>query len=142
MFYFFSNKLKISLEGLNEIQIKNIIILYESFKMIHSKRRSSFLMLSEKNRFVRKNILKLNVNDFADLLGVNRRTISAWENEGMNPSLNNIINISILSNISIDSFIKGNKGFELVCRDISREQYDFLNEVIKEYRKTNNAKNI
>ena len=124
MFYFFSNKLKISLEGLNEIQIKNIIILYE------------------KNRFVRKNILKLNVNDFADLLGVNRRTISAWENEGMNPSLNNIINISILSNISIDSFIKGNKGFELVCRDISREQYDFLNEVIKEYRKTNNAKNI
>lgn len=99
-------------------------------------------MLSEKNRFVRKNILKLNVNDFADLLGVNRRTISAWENEGMNPSLNNIINISILSNISIDSFIKGNKGFELVCRDISREQYDFLNEVIKEYRKTNNAKNI
>lgn len=32
MFYFFSNKLKISLEGLNEIQIKNIIILYESFK--------------------------------------------------------------------------------------------------------------
>lgn len=99
-------------------------------------------MLSEKNRFVRKNILKLNVNDFADLLGVNRRTISAWENEGMNPSLNNIINISILSNISIDSFIKGNKGFELVCRDISREQYDFLNQVIKEYRKTNNAKNI
>ena len=99
-------------------------------------------MLSEKNRFVRKNILKLNVNDFVDLLGVNRRTISAWENEGMNPSLNNIINISILSNISIDSFIKGNKGFELVCRDISREQYDFLNEVIKEYRKTNNAKNI
>lgn len=99
-------------------------------------------MLSEKNRFVRKNILKLNVNDFADLLGVNRRTISAWENEGMNPSLNNIINISILSNISIDSFIKGNKGFELVCRDIPREQYDFLNEVIKEYRKTNNAKNI
>ncbi len=99
-------------------------------------------MLSEKNRFVRKNILKLNVNDFADLLGANRRTISAWENEGMNPSLNNIINISILSNISIDSFIKGNKGFELVCRDISREQYDFLNEVIKEYRKTNNAKNI
>ena len=99
-------------------------------------------MLSEKNRFVRKNILKLNVNDFADLLGVNRRTISAWENEGMNPSLNNIIYISILSNISIDSFIKGNKGFELVCRDISREQYDFLNEVIKEYRKTNNAKNI
>lgn len=99
-------------------------------------------MLSEKNRFVRKNILKLNVNDFADLLGVNRRTISAWENEGMNPSLNNIINISILSNISIDSFIKGNKGFELVCRDMPREQYDFLNEVIKEYRKTNNAKNI
>lgn len=99
-------------------------------------------MLSEKNRFVRKNILKLNVNDFADLLGVNRRTISAWENEGMNPSLNNIINISILSNISIDSFIKGNKGFELVCRDISREQYDILNEVIKEYRKINNAKNI
>ena len=110
--------------------------------MNHSKRRSSFLMLSEKNRFVRKNILKLNVNDFADLLGVNRRTISAWENEGMNPSLNNIINISILSNISIDSFIKGNKGFELVCRDISREQYDILNEVIKEYRKINNAKNI
>lgn len=32
MFYFFSDKLKISLEGLNEIQIKNIIILYESFK--------------------------------------------------------------------------------------------------------------
>lgn len=32
MFYFFSNKLKISLEGLNEIQIKNIIMLYESFK--------------------------------------------------------------------------------------------------------------
>ena len=32
MFYFFSNKLKISLEDLNEIQIKNIIILYESFK--------------------------------------------------------------------------------------------------------------
>ena len=32
MFYFFSNKLKISLECLNEIQIKNIIILYESFK--------------------------------------------------------------------------------------------------------------
>lgn len=60
----------------------------------------------------------------------------------MNPSLNNIINISILSNISIDSFIKGNKGFELVCRDISREQYDILNEVIKEYRKINNAKNI
>ena len=28
----FFNKLKISLEGLNEIQIKNIIILYESFK--------------------------------------------------------------------------------------------------------------
>lgn len=99
-------------------------------------------MLSEKNRFVRKNILKLNVNDFADLLGVNRRTISAWENEGMNPSLNNIINISILSNISIDSFIKGNKGFELVCRDISREQYDILNQVIKEYRKINNEKNI
>lgn len=98
-------------------------------------------MLSEK-RFVRKNILKLNVNDFADLLGVNRRTISAWENEGMNPSLNNIINISILSNISIDSFIKGNKGFELVCRDISREQYDILNQVIKEYRKINNEKNI
>ena len=99
-------------------------------------------MLSEKNRFVRKNILKLNVNDFADLLGVNRRTISAWENEEMNPSLNNIINISILSNISIDSFIKGNKGFELVCRDISREQYDILNQVIKEYRKINNEKNI
>ncbi len=99
-------------------------------------------MLSEKNRYVRKNILKLNVNDFADLLGVNRRTISAWENEGMNPSLNNIINISILSNISIDSFIKGNKGFELVCRDISREQYDILNQVIKEYRKINNEKNI
>ena len=47
---------------------------------------------------------------FADLLGVNRRTISAWENEGMNPSLNNIINISILSNISIDSFIKETKA--------------------------------
>ena len=97
---------------------------------------------TEKIRFVRKNILKLNVSDFADILGVNRRTISAWENEGMNPSLNNIINISILSNISIDSFIKGNKGFELVCRDISREQYDILNEVIKEYRKINNGKNI
>lgn len=100
------------------------------------------MILSEKIRYVRKNILKLNVNGFADLLGVNRRTISAWENEGMNPSLNNIINISILSNISIDSFIKGNKGFELVCRDISREQYDILNQVIKEYRKINNEKNI
>lgn len=110
--------------------------------MNRSKRRSSFVILSEKIRYVRKNILKLNVNDFADLLGVNRRTISAWENEGMNPSLNNIINISILSNISIDSFIKGNKGFELVCRDISREQYDILNQVIKEYRKINNEKNI
>lgn len=99
-------------------------------------------MLSEKNSICKKNVLKLNVDDFADLLGVNRRTVSAWENEGMNPSLNNIINISILSNISIDSFIKGNKGFELVCRYISREQYDILNQVIKEYRKINNEKNI
>lgn len=99
-------------------------------------------MLSEKIRFVRKNILKLNVNNFADLLGVNRRTVSAWEHEEMNPSLNNIVNMSILSNISIDSFIKENKGFELVCRDISREQYDILNQVIKEYRKINNEKNI
>lgn len=32
MIYFFSDELKISLEGLNEIQIKNIIMLYESFK--------------------------------------------------------------------------------------------------------------
>ncbi|MBM6811072.1 hypothetical protein H5983_08385 [Faecalitalea cylindroides] len=29
---FFSDELKISLKGLNEIQIKNIIMLYESFK--------------------------------------------------------------------------------------------------------------
>lgn len=99
-------------------------------------------MLSEKNSICKKNVLKLNVDDFADLLGVNRRTISAWENEGMNPSLNNIINISILSNISIDSFIKGNKDFELVCRYILSEQYDILNQVIKEYRKINNEKNI
>ena len=109
--------------------------------MNHSKEGVVFDAIRKKS-ICKKNILKLNVNDFADLLGVNRRTISAWENEGMNPSLNNIINISILSNISIDSFIKGNKGFELVCRDISREQYDILNEVIKEYRKINNAKNI
>lgn len=99
-------------------------------------------MLSEKIRFVRKNILKLNVSDFANLLGVNRRTVSAWENEGMSPSLNNIVTISILSGISVDSFIKGNQGFELICRDISREQYDILKRVINEYRKINDGKNI
>ena len=96
------------------------------------------MTLSEKIQFVRKNILKLNVSDFAELLVLNRRTVSAWEHEEMNPSLNNIVNMSILSNISIDSFVKGNQSFELICRDISREQYDILNQVIKEYKKINN----
>lgn len=100
------------------------------------------MTLPEKIQFVRKNILKLNVSDFAELLGVNRRTVSAWENEGMNPSLNNIINLSILSSISVDSFIKGNQDFELICRNISSEQYDILKLLINEYKKINDGKNL
>ena len=63
------------------------------------------MKLSEKIKFIRKNILNLSIEEFASILGVSRRTISSWENKQVLPAISNIISISLISNITIDSII-------------------------------------
>lgn len=52
------------------------------------------MKLSEKIKFIRKNILNLSIEEFASILGVSRRTISSWENKQVLPAISNIISNS------------------------------------------------
>ena len=81
------------------------------------------MKLSEKIKFIRKNILNLSIEEFASILGVSRRTISSWENKQVLPAISNIISISLISNITIDSIIFDDYPFEIICEDIDKECY-------------------
>ena len=95
------------------------------------------MKLSEKIKFIRKNILNLSIEEFASILGVSRRTISSWENKQVLPALSNIISISLISNITIDSIIVDDYPFEIICEDIDEECYTALKTIVKEYEKIN-----
>lgn len=95
------------------------------------------MKLSEKIKFIRKNILNLSIEEFASILGVSRRTISSWENKQVLPAISNIISISLISNITIDSIIFDDYPFEIICEDIDEECYMSLKTIVKEYEKNN-----
>ena len=95
------------------------------------------MKLSEKIKFIRKNILNLSIEEFASILGVSRRTISSWENKQVLPAISNIISISLISNITIDSIIFDEYPFEIICEDIDEERYMALKTIVKEYEKNN-----
>jgi len=95
------------------------------------------MKLSEKIKFIRKNILNLSIEEFASILGVSRKTISSWENKQVLPAISNIISISLISNITIDSIIFDDYPFEIICEDIDEECYMALKTIVKEYEKNN-----
>ena len=95
------------------------------------------MKLSEKIKFIRKNILNLSIEEFASILGVSRRTISSWENKQVLPAISNIISISLISNITIDSIIFDDYPFEIIYEDIDEECYMALKTIVKEYEKNN-----
>lgn len=95
------------------------------------------MKLSEKIKFIRKNILNLSIEEFASILGVSRRTISSWENKQVLPAISNIISISLISNITIDSIIFDDYPFEIICEDIDEKCYMALKTIVKEYEKNN-----
>lgn len=55
----------------------------------------------------------------------------------MLPALSNIISISLISNITIDSIIFDDYPFEIICEDIDEECYTALKTIVKEYEKIN-----
>ena len=63
---------------------------------------------------------KLSQNKLAGLLGVNQTTIARWENGEMSPSLESILDISDVLNISL---------FDLASQDLAKDTSDSFDEL-------------
>ncbi len=63
---------------------------------------------------------KLSQNKLAKLIGVNQTTIARWENGEMAPSLESLLDISDVLNISL---------FDLACQDLAKNNSDSFDEL-------------
>lgn len=93
--------------------------------------------IANKIKFIRENILKMNQKTFANKIGVSTRTLYTWENGENIPSLTNIISISLISNILIDSMIFDQYPLKFVCNEVNDECYQIIRKVALQYEKNN-----
>lgn len=82
------------------------------------------MLFSEKIRMLRKNE-KLTQEELADKLNVSRQAITKWESGEGIPDIENLKQISILFNVTIDELIKEEKNVSIEVR----EQYKYIEEL-------------
>lgn len=93
--------------------------------------------IATKIKFIRKNILNLKTEEFSQLLGVSRRTISSWENNKALPALINLIKLSVISDISLDSILNEESDLKLICNDISEDCFNSIQVIVAQYESIN-----
>ena len=69
----------------------------------------------------------------ADTIGVSKSTINRYENNNMPPSLENIIKIAILFNVSIDYLVGLGKDSFLYLYNFTEEQQGFILDTLKKF---------
>lgn len=88
------------------------------------------MLFNEKLKILRKE-KNLTQEELAEKLNVSRQAITKWESGDGTPDIENLKQISILFNITIDELVKEEKNFTIA----TKEQYTYIEELEIEHTK-------
>ena len=80
----------------------------------------------------------MNQVEFAKKLSVTKQTISNWENNNIQPSIDMLIKIADYFNVSTDYLLNRSKDKMLNVSELSDEELVHINLIIKDITKKNN----
>lgn len=80
----------------------------------------------------------MNQVEFAKKLSVTKQTISNWENNNIQPSIDMLIKIADYFNVSTDYLLNRSKDKMLNVSELSDEELAHINLIIKDITKKNN----
>lgn len=90
--------------------------------------------IAEKIKYIRVNIADESQQVFASKVDVTRNTIKNWESGISKPTINHIICISLIYNISTNFLIFDGADEELCLYGLGDDEYKLLSDMIKIYR--------
>ncbi len=141
-------KKKLDLSTLNNDQCKSVIITYNIIKnkKINNINLNSHFhtnkTLGEKLKFLRTLITDHTQVKLAKKLSVSQSTIRNWEHDYSKPTVDNIVQLAALYNVTTDYLIFENHGFELSSLDLSNKQHELIISIISYFREENYEKLI
>lgn len=80
----------------------------------------------------------MNQVEFAKKLSVTKQTISNWENNNIQPSIDMLIKIADYFNVSTDYLLNRSKDKMLNVSELSDEELAHINLIIKDITQKNN----
>ena len=92
-------------------------------------------MLSQRIRELRKLRLMSQV-ELADKLGVTKQSISNWENDNIQPSIDMLVKIADYFGVSTDYLLGKDSSEVLDVSDLPPEFVTHLRQLIEDFRKT------
>lgn len=92
-------------------------------------------MLGEKIRILRTN-RGINQVELAGLLGVTKQCISNWENENIMPSIDMLIKIAGLFDVSTDYLLDLSEKYDLKTEGLTGQQIAHIQALINDIRKS------
>lgn len=99
------------------------------------------MIISEKLKYQRKEVMNLKQKELAPLIGVSVATLKKWENNENYPNLSHLIMISMTCNVSLQYLVNDNHPEELSLIGLSDYEYETLKSLI-DYFKEKNQKGL
>lgn len=84
-----------------------------------------------------RNKSKLTQIELADLVGVTKSTIAAYENDSRQPSYEVLVKMANVFKVSTDSLLLNRSGAVLEVQGLNRDQLDVVERLIMQFRKSN-----
>ena len=84
-----------------------------------------------------RNKYRYTQTELAELIGVTKSTVAAYENDSRQPSYEVLIKMSHVFKVSIDSLLLDRSGVILEVSGLNKEQLDLIDNMIKHFRKSN-----
>ena len=84
-----------------------------------------------------RNKYRYTQTELAELIGVTKSTVAAYENDSRQPSYEVLIKMSHVFKVSIDSLLLDRSGAILEVSGLNTEQLDLIDNMIKHFRKSN-----
>ena len=97
--------------------------------------------LSDKLKLLRKRH-NLSQKEVANRLGISRQSVNRFENDGMTPSIDNLIQFAIMYNVTVDYLLGVGKESYLYLHEFNESQRNFILEIVNGLKKNFNNNEV
>lgn len=93
--------------------------------------------ISEKIKYIRKELINISQENFATKVGVSTGTIKKWESGTSKPTVNHLLMISLISNVTLQYLIFDDYPEEISTIKLTDDDYIIIKSMIEHFKKKN-----